>query len=303
MTNRYIMINGDIVPYENATIHVASVAMKYGASVFEGIRGYWNSSNKTLNIFLLNEHIRRLLESMKLMRMKHNYSSKDISQFIENLVRHNLLKEDCYIRCAASIEGEGGIDVSDPVMLSIDAFPQSRKAKQQEGIHVSISSWIRISDTMMPPRIKCIANYQNGRLATLQAKADGYDNTILLNQNGKIAEAPTACIFLVKNGILITPSVTQGILESITRNFIIEIAEKLNLSCKQQDIDRSECYLADEIFLCGTGVEILPVVSVDRFTVGKGIIGNITNQLKLYYYDTVYEKEYNGSHYLYPVSF
>ncbi|AMA73432.1 branched-chain amino acid transaminase [Aneurinibacillus thermoaerophilus] len=300
MKETYISLNGRITPYEEAKIHVSSVAMKYGASVFEGIRGYWNEEQKELYLFALEQHLKRLLDSMNLMGMEHDYSVDKLIFQVEEIVKANQLKQDCYIRVAASIEADGPLDTRGPVLLNIAAFPQGRKPIQT-GIKVSISSWTRLSDNMMPPRIKCVANYQNGRIALLLAKTDGYDNTILLNQNGKVAEAPTAAVFLVKNGVLTTPVVTDGILESITRRFLIEVARELNIPIIERQIDRSECYLADEAFLCGTGAEILPIRSIDHYLIGDGKDGIITQRLKNFYFDVVYGKKPKYSHLLFPI--
>src|SRR3990167_4271322 len=245
MLDRLIAINGELVKYQDATIHISSVAMKYGASVFEGVRGYLDTSGNSLNIFAVDQHIKRLMASIKLMKMEFIYNEKCIIESIAQLIKTNKISEDCYIRCAVSIIGTGGIDCTGPTMLSIDAFPQGRKPNQANGINVSISSWRRINDNSMPPRLKCIANYQNGRMATLQAKASGYDNTLLLNEHGKISEAPTACVFFLKNGRLITAPVTADILESITRNFIISFATDIGVKVVEREIDRTEAYLAD----------------------------------------------------------
>ncbi|MGF7046233.1 branched-chain amino acid aminotransferase [Paenibacillus sp. DS2015] len=291
MKESFILLNDSIVPYEEATIHVGSVAMKYGSSVFEGIRGYWDQERNRMHMFSMNEHIERLLDSMKLMGMEHNWNKEKLINNIKRIVLVNNLRSDCYVRVAASIEADGPLEARGPVLISIAAFLQQRKPNSDKGIHVCISSWQRISDHMMPPRIKCVANYQNGRLALLQAKSDGYDNTILLNQQGKIAEAPTAAFFIVKNGILITPSVTSGILESITRKYILSWANDLGISVQERELDRTECYLSDEAFLCGTGAEILPVVSIDRNVIDKGELGEITSVLIDYYFDIMYARQ------------
>ncbi|MUG43847.1 aminotransferase class IV [Paenibacillus woosongensis] len=291
MKECFIQLNDRVVPYEEATIHVGSAAMKYGASVFEGIRGYWDADRHRMHLFSLSEHVDRLLDSMKIMGMEHSWNKKRVIGNIRNIILVNHLQEDCYVRVAASVEADGSLEAKGPVLLSVAVFPQQRKPHSDRGIHISVSSWQRISDQMMPPRIKCIANYQNGRLAMLQAKSDGYDNTLLLNQHGKIAEAPTAAFFIVKNGRLITPSVTSGILESITRRHILNWAKEMGLTAEERELDRTECYLADEAFLCGTGAEILPVISVDRYELGGGSIGPVTALLMNKYFNTAYVKE------------
>jgi branched-chain amino acid aminotransferase len=299
MKQRYISLDGKIVSYNKGCIHITSAALKYGASIFEGIRGYWNAENEKLCLFALDAHLNRLFDSLKLMQMDYVFTKAQIINQIESLIIANNLREDSYIRCAASIIGTGGIDSRGPVLLSIDAFPQGRKAKHKEGIHVCISSWIRVADTMMPPRIKCIANYQNGRLATFEAKSNNYDDAILLNQTGKIAESPTASVCFIKNNALITPALNCDILESITRRFIINIAREMELEVIERGIDRSECYLAEEAFLCGTGCEILPILSIDRHPLGNGNSGNITDKLKMVYNAIVRDSgsKFNGNSY------
>lgn len=291
MKECFIQLNDRVVPYDEATIHIGSAAMKYGASVFEGIRGYWDADRHRMHLFSMSEHADRLLDSMKIMGMEHAWSKERVMRNIRNIILVNRLQEDCYVRVAASVEADGPLESRGPVLLSVAAFPMQRKPHSDRGIHISVSSWQRISDHMMPPRIKCIANYQNGRLAMLQAKSDGYDNTLLLNQNGKIAEAPTAAFFIVKNGMLITPCVTSGILESITRRHILNWAKEIGLTATERELDRTECYLADEAFLCGTGAEILPVVSVDRHELGSGSIGSVTAKLMRKYFNTAYVRE------------
>lgn len=152
--------------------------------------------------------------------------------------------------------------------------------KEEGGIDCAVSSWTRISDNATPPRVKCAANYVNGRLALLQAKADGYDSVIILNPNGKVSEAPGACLFIVRDGVPATPAATQGILESITRRTLVQLFdETLGLRAQEREIDRTELYCAEEMFICGTGYQVLPVVSIDRLKVGDGQIGPLTAKL------------------------
>ncbi|MBS0186364.1 MAG: aminotransferase class IV [Proteobacteria bacterium] len=172
------LINGKIIECSKAILPLNSVTFKYAASVFEGIRGYWREDENSMAIFALEEHLERLFQSIKLMRMDYDFTKDQLKDWIWNLIDHNQFKEDIYIRCACSISGPGAINTRGPTMLSVHAFPYARKLKNtEEGIHVCVSSWQRISDIAMPARIKCISNYQNGRLATLQAEEDGYDLT------------------------------------------------------------------------------------------------------------------------------
>lgn len=284
----YASLNGSLIDEHKATIPLSSTAMKYGASVFEGIRGYWNAERGILYVFALDDHLNRLFDSMKLMAMEHDLTKDRLKHWIKNLLQKNQLMQDCYIRVAASIAKENGtLTASSPVWVSITTEPKGRKT-DKEGIHITVSSWTRVDDDMMPPRIKCIANYQNSRLAMIEALQNGYDNVLLLNRQGKVAEAPTCSFFIVKDGFLITPRTTDGILESITRRFVIDLAPSLGVETRERPLDRSEIVLADEAFLCGTGAEILPVHRMDQYTIGQGKTGPITKKIRNAYFSTVY---------------
>ncbi|HWC01862.1 MAG TPA: branched-chain-amino-acid transaminase [Methylomirabilota bacterium] len=286
-TGRYVYLNGELVPYADARIHVQSTAVKYGGSVFEGLRAYWNPAQEELYVFRLQEHIDRLFASMRLMRMQHSLTREEIGRSILDVLRKNQAREDVHIRQTAYLSSDGDMDDAGPVGLAVDARP--RKATQKPGIAVGVSSWTRIADGAMPPRIKCSANYQNGRLATLEAKANGYDGALLLNGRGKLAEAPGACCFLLRGGVPITPPVTADILESVTRATLIELFRtELGQPALEREVDRTELYLADEVFLCGSGWEITPVVSIDRLPLGDGVQpGPVTRAIQACYFAVV----------------
>ncbi len=267
--SRYLYLNGTLRPYGEAKIHVQSAAVKYGASVFEGLRAYWNARQGELHVFRLKEHIDRLYESMRLMRMEHGFTREELTSSILEVLRKNEYREDVHIRQSAYIEADGALDATGPVGLAVDAQPY--KVTQKVGITACVSSWTRISDGAMPPRIKCSANYQNGRLAMLEAKTNGYDGALVLNARGKLAEAPGACCFIVRRGVPITPPVTADILESVTRATLLELfGKELGQTPEVREIDRTEVCVAQEAFLCGSGWEITPVLSVDRLPLGDG---------------------------------
>ncbi len=268
-TRRYLYLNGRLVPDGEALVHVQSAAVKYGASVFEGLRAYWNERQGELYVFRLSEHIDRLYQSLRMMRMEHTFTREQIATSILDVLRKNEYREDVHIRQTAYVEADGGMDATGPVGLAVGA--RTRHEGARAGITACVSSWIRIADGSMPPRIKCSANYQNGRLATLEAKMNGYEGALLLNSRGKLAEAPGACCFVVRRGVPITPPVTADILESVTRTTLLELFRK-ELGCEpvERDIDRTELYVADEAFLCGSGWEITPVLSIDRLALGNG---------------------------------
>lgn len=261
-----VWFDGNFVFMDKASIPINAVALKYGAQVFEGIRAYKLDNEKGFNILALKQHINRLLQSCKLMRMEQKYNFEQLLEAVCNTLKENEVDQDCYIRMACSIVGTGGIDCTGPVSVSIDVFPMSRKS-YENGISVCINGWQRLQDSQMPPRIKCVANYQNGRLALLQAKQDGYDNVLLINNMGKICEAPTAAIFIIRGNQIITPPFSNGILESVTREIVILIAKKHGFNIIEREIDRTEIYIADGAFLCGTGAEILPIKNIDGYKI------------------------------------
>ncbi len=283
MPDCLVCMDGELVPHHQAVVHIGSAAMKYGASVFEGIRGYWSESRSCLLLLAVDAHLKRLRESAKLMRMDCPWTADRLRAALAGLAQANSLQEDSYFRVAASITGQGGIDTTGPVLLSIVQSRKARHSHYQTGVTVSISSTVRINDTMMSPRLKCVANYQNGRLAKLLAAIDGYEDSLLLNHQGYVAEAPTACICFVCEGRVVTPMLSDGILPSITRALVFQIAHDLGIPMLEKHVTRTDCYLADEAFLCGTGVEILPVVSIDRHKLGPGSPGEITKRLQRAY--------------------
>ena len=275
-----IWFRGNIVERDKALISVLSPTSQYGINVFEGVRCYWNNDKQQLYAFKLDEHINRLLNSAKLLRLKHNYSYKDIKEAFIKTIRANSFKEDIIVRLTLFLDGFGSWSSLEPVEMFISGIPKGRYFNGKRGIKCCVSSWERINDNAFPPRIKAGANYLNSRLAQLEAINNGYDSCILLNKYGKVAEAPGACLFLVKNGNLITPIITSSILESINRQFIIDIARKeLNIDVVERDVDRTELYLAEEAFLVGTAVEITPIIQIDDITINDKKLGKITRNL------------------------
>lgn len=285
---KYVWMDGKIIPFDEAKLHISSPAVRYGFNVFEGLRSYWNENKKELYSFRLRDHYRRLFESAKIMRFKVNYTMDECQKFLIELLHENQFREDVHIRHMLYLGGFGGLDDTEPIGMHITALPRGRSYDQQIGIHCTISSWRRISDNSTPPRLKSGANYQNGRLASLQAKADGYDLPIFLKENGKVSEGPGACFFMIRRGVVITPPVTADILESITRTTLIELFKKeLNIQVMEREIDRTETYVADEAFFCGTAAEVTPIVSIDKLPVGDGKVGPITCEIMNIYYKIV----------------
>ena len=290
-TPKYIWHRGNILPWDDAKVHVTDMSWTSISAVFEGIRGYWNKTRNEHYIFRLDAHLKRLNQSMKLMRMNCSYSNEEIIQGILKLLKANEIQGDLYITPFAYFSGSiPGYKVAfeEPVEIYITAVSNDSNLESNLGSHCCVSSWVRISDNSMPPRAKSISNYQNSRLVSTEAQLNGYDSGIILNSQGKVSEGAYACIFIIRDGIAITPPVTAGILESITRDTIIHILkEDLDIEVRERDIDRTELYIADEVLLCGTYAEIEPVISIDKYTTGTGDPGPITNKLRDIYKNIV----------------
>jgi branched-chain amino acid aminotransferase len=276
----YVWMNGEMVPRAQATLPISSAAVFYATNVFEGLRAYWNDADEELYCFRLAEHFARLRESMKMMRFTIPYSDEDLYEAVRDVLSGNDVHDDIHMHMVAYVGGEGQ-DSTEPTGLYINPRMRGRMTAPSKGMSCCVSSWVRTSDNAIPIRLKCGANYQNARLALLQAKADGYDGPIFLNQQGKVAEGTGASLFIVRKGKLVTPTITSDILESITRTTLIEeiCPNILGLDVVERDIDRTELYVADEAFFCGSGYEITPITSIDRFPLGSGEVGPITQRL------------------------
>jgi branched-chain amino acid aminotransferase len=286
MSTLKIWMNGTLVPEPEAKLPVNSAAVFYATNVFEGLRAYWHVEDEELYCFRLAEHFARLRESMKMMRFSVPYSDADLYEAVRQVLSGNGLREDIHMHLVAYVLG-AGLDSTEPTGLYIN--PRRRGRLSEGGLRCCITSWVRTSDNAIPIRLKSGSNYQNGRLATLQAKADGYDAPIFLNGQGHVAEGSGATLFMVRRGQVVTPPLTADILESITRMTLIQelVPRVLGQDVVEREIDRTELYVADEAFFCGSGYEITPIVSVDRFPLGDGRPGPLTRQLGGAYMDLV----------------
>lgn len=298
--------NGEIIPWKDALIHVNSVGHASVAGIFEGIKAYWNENDKQLYVFRLHEHMVRFIRSIKMVRYGFEYSLEDLEKAVLDLLRSNEYRTDVYIRpyvfqrgmVRELLQAQPG----KPTELVIDSWPFESYRDMNQALHVCVSSWTRISDNVLPPRLKCFSNYHNGRLAAMEATVNGYDWTILLDERGKVTEGPGACLALVREGKVVLPTVTNGILESITRDTILHLLTKvLNTPFVEREVDRTELYIADEIFFIGTGWEIMPVASVDRLEVGGGKTGPITVAIADSYRSVVTARDSRFSEWRTPV--
>lgn len=269
MDNRKIWFKGRIVDLLDANINVLAPTSQYGLNVFEGLRGYWNSKKKQMYIFRIEDHLNRLFRSCKLLHIKCPYSREEIKKAIFEVVRANKYEEDIAIRLTIFADGFGNWASTNNFDMFISPIPkkQTNNEYNKTGLKCCISSWVRISENSLSPRIKCGANYINSRMAQLDAISKGFDTAIFLNKFGHIAEGPGSCVFIVKNGKLFTPLLTDGILESITRDSIISIAKRdFGVETIEKSIDRTEIYDADEAFLCGSAMEITQIDEIDGFS-------------------------------------
>lgn len=286
-TAHTIIQNGKAIPFEDARVHPLAVGLAYGAAVFEGIRAYMNRATGRLSVFRLEEHLVRLDQGMKFMRFDNPPSRDTLRQGVLDSIRANAPDDDCYIRLQVHLESRGSMASTGTVGWVCAAIPRERSPKRETGLSLGVSSWTRIADNTMPARIKATANYHAGRIATLQSKADGYDGPILLTRDGKVSESAGACLFMVRDGVVITPARDSDILESVTRDTVLELAAELGLPTAERRADRTELYVADEVFLCGTGQELVPVATIDRLPVGGGKPGPITMRLQEAYESVV----------------
>jgi branched chain amino acid aminotransferase apoenzyme (EC 2.6.1.42) len=286
---RFIWQNGSFVPWQEAKVHVMTNALHYGTGVFEGIRAYWNG--KQLYVFRLQDHVNRFFNSIKIYGFGIDFSKDQISEGIKETLRKNELRTDVYIRPIA-IKGYGpiGLDVRKlKTDVFIIAMPYGRYF-EKEGIEVLVSSWRRISSQTLPVLAKVTGHYSNSVLAKLDALNKGYDDAILLNEEGKVCEGTGENIMMVKDGIIYTPPISAGILDGITRRSIIEFAPDLGLKVVEKDIDRGELYTADELFFVGTAAEITPILKVDGRQIGDGKVGPISKKLKDYFFSVTQGK-------------
>ena len=277
-----IWMNGKLVPFKDAKVHVLTHALHYSTAIFEGLRCY--NTPKGSAIFRLPEHVDRLFKSAKMYSMKMPYSKKQISEAIIKTVKESKLKE-CYIRPLAYYGyGEMGLTpTKNKVDVSIACWEWKMgesKAGKFTGAKCKISSWIRIDSRSQPMKAKAASNYANAALARVEALEDGYDEAIMLNSNGKVAEGSAENIFILKDGQIITPPLTSGILEGITRDSVIQIIEENGGYVVEADIDREDLYTADEVFMVGTAAEVKSVAQIDRIKISNGKPGRITKALQ-----------------------
>ncbi len=281
MEAKYIYFNGEFVPWNDAKIHVLSHVVQYGSGVFEGIRCY--STKNGPAIFRGYGHYKRLKESMKTYRMDIKESVEELIQITKELILKNDLK-DAYIRPVV-YRGLGEISPNPlhaPIEIAIAAFSMGKifEEKEDEGINIMVSSWRRFAPDTIPTLAKATGNYLNSELAMIEAEESGFDEAVMLDIFGFVAEGPGENIFLVKDGTLYTPTITSSILKGITRDSVTKIALRLGIPVREEHMPREMLYTVDEAFFSGTAAEITPIVSIDKIPVGNGKVGDVTRLIK-----------------------
>ncbi len=298
---KFVWFDGKLMPIDKAKVPITTHAIHYGTSIFEGIRAYWNSKN--LNIFRLDDHIERFRNSGKYYSISLNFSNNDIKKAIINLCKKNKMKKSCYIRPFYFV-GQYGINLhvteKAPTHVAMFMFPFG-DLFNKKGITAGVSSWRKFSISSTPPQAKMGGNYLNSILATQESKRNGYDEAILLDKFGNVSEAPGENIFIVLNNKIITPPTSSSALKGITRDSIFSLVEDRNYESSIREINRSELYIADEIFLTGTAAEITPIIRVDERKIGNGKVGKITKELMADYTDVVMNRNEKYSTWLTPV--
>lgn len=279
----YAYFEGHIIPMGDAKVSIATHALHYGTACFEGIRGYWNEDQQQLYLLKLREHYERMADSWKVLRMDPKESVDDLCNITVELVRKHGFRQDVYVR-PITYKSSCTIRLTLTELedsTAIYTFPMGNYVNITNGLNVCTSSWRRANSNAMPVRAKVTGAYVNSSLAVDDAKAAGYDEAIMLTHDGYVSEASSCNLFIVRNGRLVTPALSEDILEGITRNSLMElIRNEFSVPIEERRIDRTELYSAHEVFLCGTGVQVSPVASIDRRLVGDGQPGTFTMQLQ-----------------------
>lgn len=274
--------NGELIPETEALVPVTAVGWSGVEGVFEGMRGYYDPGQGELFVFRLREHLDRFMRSIKLMGLSSRWGRDELAEACLRTLRENDCREDVYLQPLAYVPGAGGgrFFESSEYAVYIDWWPAPSRLGGDRAETACVSSYRRIGEDAMPPRVKNLSNYRNSRLASREARRHGRDTAILLNAAGYVAEGPGACVVLVRDGVAITPDLTSGILESVTRDAILTLArESLGMEVRERPVDRTELYVADEVFFVGNAVEVTPIVDIDGHAVGDGVPGAATRHL------------------------
>jgi len=298
-----VWMNGKLVDWKDATIHVATHVVHYGTGVFEGIRAYDSSHGP--NVFRLNEHMRRLQDSCRVYRMEPSFSFEELNDAVLETIRANGFKS-CYIRPLVyrGYEQLGVNPMPCPVDVAVIVWEWGQYLGEDalaNGVDVGVSSWTRLAPNTLPAMAKATANYANSGLIKMQATVDGYAEGIALDESGLLSEGSGQNLFLVRDNVVYTPSLASSVLEGITRNTVIQLTKDLGFEVREQPLPREFLYLADEAFFCGTAVEVTPIRSVDKITVGGGRRGPVTTALQERFFAIVRGEQPDVHQWLTPV--
>jgi branched-chain amino acid aminotransferase len=301
-TASYAFLEGRLVPLEEAKISIMTHGFLYGTAIFEGIRGYYNEKQKELYIFRLAEHFERLTTNCKIIKVELPHSVNQLVDLAVQMVRKSEFREDIYLRPIGYKSSlRIGLKLDDQNDFLMFAVPMGSYLSREHALSLMVSSWRRVEDNAIPARAKVNGSYVNLSLAAAEARDHGFDEAILLNEDGSVSEAAGMNIFIVRSGKLITPPVTDNVLEGITRNTIFEMARDLGIEVEVRTIDRSELYAAEEGFLSGTGAEIASIGSVDGRKVGEGVTGPLTAKIQATYFAAVHGETERYKKWLTPV--
>jgi len=288
--SKHAFFEGKIVPLADAKINIATHGFLYGTAVFTGMRAYWNEERKKLFVFRPYDHFRRLLHSTRMMAMETSYDEESLIQLTLDVLRTDHWQQDVYMR-PTFYKSDMGIgvrlhDLKDEFCLFTMAF--EKYVKNDSNAHVTISSWRRIDDNMIPARGKVAGAYANSALIKTDANRAGFDEALVLDQNGHVSEGSAMNVFMLRDGILVTPPVTDNILEGITRMTVMELAkDELGLQVVERSIDRTEVFVSEELFMTGTAAEITAVTKIDHRPVGAGVMGPVTTKLRGLYDEVI----------------
>ena len=293
MNAKVLFMNGEFLPAEQGVVSVRAHGFAYGTGCFEGIRGYWNEQDQQVYLFRLREHYERLQRSCKILQISLPYTVDELIEITRELVRRNGQQQDVYVRPVAYKSditlGVRLHDITDSFLITSEPVGNYVDIS---GLDCGVSSWRRVDDNAIPARAKICGAYVNSAFAKSEALQNGFDEAIMLTNEGKVSEGSAANIFLLMNGEFVTPAATENILLGVTRATIIQLARReFNRITRERKVDRTELYVADEILLCGTGVQLAPVVSVDHRLIGNGQVGPIAKQLQDLYFDIVRGKK------------
>lgn len=296
----YSFYQGKIIKTEDAKVSIMTNALQYGTAVFGGIRGYVAEDKKTIHIFRLNDHYRRFLNSLRILNTTIPYSHEELVDITLRLARKNNPDTDIYFRPLAYAKNLGiSPDMSQAEFdFTMYMIPLGEYLPIHKGIRLMSSTWIRIAGNMIPARAKVSGGYINSALARGEAVKQGYSDALMLNGEGHVTEASAANFFMVRDGVLITPPKYSDVLEGITRRSVIQLAHDLSIPVEEREIDRTEVYIADEAFLCGTGVQVSWIQELDQRTIGAGSIGPVTEKIQHLFFSIVRGNEKKYAHWL-----